>query len=391
MEENNTTFAYSGEYDGKNVKNTKKSSKGFWIATALLLVAVIALSVAVPCVLESKGIVDFDDFLPHWQSVGPEKETEAPTQPPSQENNILPVGPSAEEQPDTGKLTITQIAEKVNPSVVDITCTTSTGTSTAVGMIYTADGYIVTCAHVIDNAVSAQVILYPSGDTYDATIVGFDTYTEIGVLKIEATGLTPVTFADPASVKVGQKVVAIGSPCGLELTHSVSEGIVSGLRDDLKFESLGLILNVIQHSASINFGNSGGPLLNEYGQVIGMNSIKASSDTYDNIGFAVRVESIIDMADKLITNGSAGRPVIGIKGATDTAVGGIYVAQVIPGYGAEAAGIQVGDIITKLNGERVDSIEKFILLLGGYSEADEIELMILRDVESLTVKVKLMK
>ncbi len=387
------TVAYSGGRpdDGyteklrQAEKKQRSASRGFWITVGVLLLVIALMLGTVTVILSLRG----DSVFPTEPAT--EDRINPPTQPPTDDPDATE--PTDEPSrpvivPAQKEMSVAEIAEKLNPSVVDITVTTGTSMGSGVGMVYSSDGYILTCAHVINGAVSVKVTLY-SGEEYDAEIVGYDTFSEVGIVKIDANGLTAVKFGDSSALRLGDTVVAIGSPYSQNLTHTVTAGNVSGIRDGLSFDDLGLTLDVIQHTAPINPGNSGGPLINAYGEVVGMNSIKISSEEYENIGFAIRVDRIRDIITQIIENGSVIRPAIGIKGSTSTRPAGVYVAEIISGQGAEAAGIRVGDIITKIDGRRVSSVDEFINVLSKYDFGAEVELSVLRDVESLTFTVKL--
>ena len=291
------------------------------------------------------------------------------------------------------RLDIPGVYAKVCPSVVVIVTKSDEGGSLATGVVFTEDGYIVTCAHVVDDANSVSVYLYGDSKTaYPAEVIGFDTFTDIGVIKVDLTGLTPAEFGESHKLIPGEQVVAIGTPYERELAYTVTEGIVSARRDNYNIQDLSLTLDLIQHTATINPGNSGGPLVNMYGQVVGINSVKIMSGdyaTYEDIGFAVQVETALPIVEQIINRGKVARPQIGIKGATDTTLGGVYVAEIMKGGAAEKADIQVGDIITKLNGERVKSIEELVSKLGKLNVGDEVEITLLRDVDVVVTKLVL--
>ena len=236
-----------------------------------------------------------------------------------------------------------------------------------------------------------SVYLYGDDKTaYDAEVIGFDTYTDIGVIKVNLKGLPAAEFGESHKLVPGEQVVAIGTPYERNLAYTVTAGYVSSRRDSYKLDDLNLTLDLIQHSATINPGNSGGPLLNMYGQVVGINSVKIMTgnfETYEDIGFAVQIEAALPVVEQIINEGKVQRPQIGIKGATETTIGGIYVSEILEGGGAANADVQVGDIITKLNGERVRSIDELISKLGKFKAGDEVEITILRDVDVVVTKI----
>lgn len=345
---------------------TKKSGNGFWVAATAILLAL--------CIVSSS--VTFFALNSNTNKV------------------YIPVTGTPEYTPLTAyttddMLTIPQIYEKVEKSVVDIIVKTSSSSGFATGVIFTTDGFIITNAHVVEGATAVSVRLY-DGTEYVAELIGYDSYTEVAVLKIDATDLVPAEFGESSKLVVGEQVVAIGTPYSLSLTHTTSDGIVSAIRDDYTFTEMGLTLDIIQHTASINRGNSGGPLLNMYGQVIGINTIKIASD-YENIGFAIQIESILPVVEQLIVNGKVERPQIGISGYTDPSIGGVVVAEIVEGGGAANSDLKVGDLITKIDGVRVKTIEELITLLGGYNVGDTVTLSVLRDVEVYDIEIVLQK
>ncbi len=294
---------------------------------------------------------------------------------------------------ENDKLDIPSLVEKVNPTVVDIVTSSSEGGSLGTGIIFSEDGYIVTCAHVIDDATEVYVYLYQDDTEYEAEIIGYDTYSDIGVIKIDKTGLTAAEFGQSHNLVPGEQVVAIGTPYSRDLSHTITEGIVSSRRDNYSISDLNVTLDLIQHTATINPGNSGGPLFNMYGQVVGINSVKIMAGgytTYEDIGFAIQSESALPIINQLISSGKVRRPQMGIKGMTDSTLGGVYVGEVIEDSAAEEAGLKVGDLITKVNGERVLSIDELISMLGKFNFGDEIEVTILRgvDVYKLTLTLQ---
>ena len=305
------------------------------------------------------------------------------------------------------------VAEKVLPSVVGITVNyqissifggSSTADATGSGIILTEDGYIVTNNHVISSessysyfaiqeATGIKVNIYGDDQSYDATVVGTDSITDLAVLKIEKDGLTPATFGDSNDVKVGEFVMAIGNPLGM--TYSVTSGIVSAINREV--ESDGVTYTAIQTDAAINSGNSGGALVNANGEVIGINTLKLSGTGIEGVGFAIPISSTTSIVNQLIEFKTVKRPYIGISGsAVDTAVAekynvpvGVYVEKVEKDSPAEKAGIEKGDIITKLEGKDVKSINELNKVKYTYNIGDTVTLTIVRDNEEKEIKVTL--
>ena len=259
----------------------------------------------------------------------------------------------------TGTLTIPEIAEKTKNSVVGISTETMYGTSTGTGIIYSADGTIITNAHVISGGRKITVTL-ADGTTYDAVITGSDTKSDLAVIRIKATGLLPATFGNSNNLVVGETAVAIGNPLGLEFAGSVTAGVISALNREVDVD--GRYMTLVQTDAAINPGNSGGPLLNNKGEVVGINSVKVSTEDTEGLGFAIPISNALPIIQELIANGQVtGRPSIGISGEELSAQAASYynvpqgflVRTVTSGSGAEAGGLQAGDIIIAFNGVTV--------------------------------------
>lgn len=292
----------------------------------------------------------------------------------------------------TDLLTVAGVAEKVLPSVVMITAEINsgytTGTSMGSGFFITTDGVIVTNHHVVENAVSVLVTTN-DGTEYPAEILGTDSTTDIAVLKVDGSDFPAAELGDSSQTKVGDQVVAIGTPYDASLQNTVTAGYISAVRDDYRFSSLSRVLSVFQHDAAINSGNSGGPLCNMYGQVIGINSVKVSSTEYENIGFAIQISSVSDIITELINNGSVDRPMIGITAQTDNTIGGALVVAVTANSPADQGGVKVGDIITKVDNQRVTSTEELINYFSQKSVGDTVELTVLRDAENQVLSMTL--
>lgn len=287
------------------------------------------------------------------------------------------------------EMTIGQIAENCSPSVVGIVTQVVTnfnqmGEGAGSGIIMSEDGYIVTNAHVIDDAQSISVLLQ-DGSTHNAVVVGKDSDSDISVLKIKAEGLKPAAFADSTTVKVGDPVVAIGNPYGMELFGTVTNGIISAVGREITVDENTFIL--LQTNADINHGNSGGPLFNMYGQVIGINSLKLSDTYADGLGFAIPTAVFKPIVDELIQYGYiAGKPAIGIEGQIISEeysyYYGVPTGFMISNFRASEpvkAGLQKGDIITKFAGEEFASMAELNKIKDKYSAGDAVELTVYRD------------
>ena len=299
-------------------------------------------------------------------------------------------------------------AANVN-SVVSINVTGTSGTnwfgqpvqtaSAGSGFILTSDGYIVTNYHVVGDAQTIQVTLY-SGDTYDAQYVGGDEDYDIAVIKIEATGLQAVTLGNSEELNVGDHVLAIGNPLG-ELTFSMSGGMVSSVNRTINVD--GTPFNMIQTDTSINPGNSGGPLLNSYGEVVGIVSAKYSStgsngETAEGLGFAIPINDVSSMIQDIMTNGYVtDRAYLGATIGTLNAsmaqqyrydiTEGAFVYSVEDGGPADQAGLQLGDVITAIDDTEITSLDDLTAARKSYTAGDTCTLTVYRQGETITLQL----
>ena len=296
-------------------------------------------------------------------------------------------------------------ASTVN-SVVSINCSAVStnifgqkvqSASSGSGFVITQDGYIVTNQHVVSGASSVNVTLY-NGDTYPATVVGGDSDYDVAVLKIEANGLQAVTLGKSADVNVGDTVMAIGNPLG-ELTFSMSQGIVSCCDRAINVD--GTPFNMIQVDASINPGNSGGPLMNLYGEVVGIVSAKYSSysdTTVEGIGFAIPISDVQTIITDIMENGQVtDKAYMAIKAGSMTeqmaaqynidVTQGVFVYAVEKGGAGEKAGLQLGDVITKLNDTDITSMSDLSMAKKGFKAGDTVTLTVWRGGQEITLSL----
>ena len=308
---------------------------------------------------------------------------------------------------DGTSMTMQQIAAVASPSVVAITTEQMSSSQTwfggyyvqsgaGSGIIISQDGYILTCAHVVSGATSVKVQLNGSDQSYDATVVGVDSTSDIAVLKIDATGLTPAVIGDSDKLAVGETTVAVGNPLGT-LSNTVTQGIVSALNRQVTVEDNDMTL--IQTDTSISPGNSGGGLFNANGELIGVVNAKSSYSEAEGIGFAIPINTAMDIAQQLIENGAVARPVLGVSildiqdSSTAQQYGvsalGVYVADVTKGGGAEAAGVQRGDRIIAIDDTAVSSTSTVKSYLADKQVGDTVTLQVERDGKVLTLNVTL--
>ena len=273
----------------------------------------------------------------------------------------------------------------------------TTGAAAGSGFIFTDDGYILTNYHVVEGATSITVSTY-DGTSYDAELIGYDSSNDVAVLKIDATGLTPVVIGDSDNLNVGDSVVAIGNPLG-ELTFSQTAGIVSALNRDVTMSS-GSTQELIQTDCAINSGNSGGALFNMHGEVIGITNAKysssssSSSASIDNIGFAIPINQVYDIVKSIIENGYIEKPYIGVSVmtvGTDTQKYGLpagaSVQDITKDSPAEKAGLQTNDIITKVNDTDITSSNDLVKVVRAAAPGDELTLTVYRQGETITVTI----
>ncbi len=296
-------------------------------------------------------------------------------------------------------------ASTVN-STVSINCSsqstnifgqTTQSASSGSGFIISEDGYIVTNYHVINGASSVKVTLY-NGDTYDATVIGGDSDYDVAVLKINASGLQPVTLGESADVNVGDTVLAIGNPLG-ELTFSMSQGIVSSCDRAINVD--GTPFNMIQVDCSINPGNSGGPLVNLYGEVVGIVSAKYStysSTTVEGLGFAIPISDVRSIITDIMENGAVtDKAYMAITAGTMNeqmaaqfnidVTEGVFVYSVVEGGAGDKAGLRLGDVITKMNDKTLTSRQDLSAAMKGYRAGDTVTLTVYRGGQYIEVEL----
>lgn len=280
------------------------------------------------------------------------------------------------------------------PSTVGITTSITTNfwgfqtTSAASGsgFIISDDGYILTNHHVIENSNSITVTMY-DGSAYEAALVGYDASNDIAVLKIEATGLTPVVLGDSDTMNVGDHVVAIGNPLG-ELTFSLTSGLISA-KDRQITMSGGATMNLIQTDTAINSGNSGGALFNMYGEVVGVTNAKYSSSSsgasIDNIAFAIPINTIRPIVESIIENGYVSKPYIGVTVSNVSSEAQLYglpqgaaIQSVMEDGPAQKAGLEVGDIITSANGTEITGSSDFVSFVRKMAVGETLEVEVYR-------------
>ena len=322
-------------------------------------------------------------------SFTPETNATAPQNTTSDSSvNLVPSPPSAENIPQTGGLSLQAIYEQAIPSVVSISCTLKNGTSSGTGVVLTQNGYLLTNNHVIDGAVSITAG-FTDGRELPATVVGKDVISDLAVLQVSATDLIPAIFGDSSVLRVGDAVVAIGDPLGSALRGTMTDGIVSAINRNI--ETDGRTMTLIQTNAALNAGNSGGPLLNCYGQVIGINTMKigdyTNGSSVEGLGFAIPSVTVKEIVDQLLDVGYvAGRPTLKMEfqelslhyQILYNLPKGLYISQVDADSSAKALGIVPGDVLISFNGTPVSRIDALQSLLYAHQAGEQVEIVIYR-------------
>ena len=361
------------------------------------------------------------------------------TPPETVQTSATPLG-NASKELDSG-LTTAEVIEKMTPSVVFITSETEgMGGSTGTGIVFTSDGYIVTNAHVVNFEQTVRTnsnndhygyndpfssffenfygfgsgnyetvvveaeevtVTLSDGNEYKAKIVGSDANTDLAVLKIDANGLTPADIGDSSALVMGDTAITLGYPLGLGLC--ASDGIIAGLDKEMSVEvaNSSVTMKLIQTDAAINSGNSGGPLINSHGQVVGITSSKLMGSSIDGVGFAIPITEALPLINELMTTGEIKNtiPKIGITGSEITAAvkryyslpvdSGVLVSAVEPGSCAEAAGIAEGDVIVAADGEEVTNMDTLIALKNKHKAGETMVLTLARSDGNIDVELVL--
>lgn len=385
-------------------KKPKRRRRTFWrvsAALALVLILILGTSLAFsgsePKNYSTEGSMP-DDWKDFFQNYFEEVQTGTVN------TNI----PRAETQPDfkleleepgQEELSLQQLYDSCADTIVAITGSIEgeSGYYWGTGVIVSSDGLIVTNAHIIDGCDSAQVTLY-NDESYEAKLVGVDGISDLALLKIEAEGLSAAVFGDTSGIAVGDEVAAIGNPLGEDFRSTLTNGIISAIDRGLNYN--GRTMSLLQTNTAINQGNSGGALFNMYGQVVGITNMKMMSyySSIEGIGFAIPSTTVKTVVDSLAAYGEVrGRPSIGITvGAIPEDVHsyydipqGLYISGVQKGSDAEAKGVQVGDILTAVNGQPVSTTDQVAEIKDALSVGDTLHLSLWRDGENLEVDIKL--
>ena len=394
-----------GAYETGRTRPPKKRG----CLTPFLLMAVIALSGLVSALsflnvrlfaqLESANarnektvsiIRDMEDqeMAAYTESIQEETEAFAESAAGQTILDLVPSETSVDTFTQNQGLSLQEIYARNINSVVSITSNTGYTTSTGTGVIFSDHGYIVTNYHVIEGAQKVTVLLTDERQ-FDATLIGVDAASDLAVLRVDGTNLDAAEFGDSTSIRVGDSVAAIGDPLGSEFRGTLTNGIVSAINRDVSVG--GRTMTLIQTNAAINSGNSGGPLINCYGQVIGINTLKigdnASSAGVEGLGFAIPSATVKEVVDQLISQGYvSGRPTLGISGEGVSLFyqhyyrmpAGLYIGEIAPDSDAAAQGLVIGDILLSVNDTRITSMEELESVLFNLSPGDTVTTIIYR-------------
>lgn len=374
--------------------HTNKSRRPMRNSTAIAIVSAIGIST----VLLSGGAAYAGTRMAQHQM------TETPTLIEQAPNNNANTRPSS--NINITAMDVSDVVAKLRPSVVEIaTESVSSGNSifgqyisqgAGSGVIYSADGYIITNNHVIDGASSITVKTM-DGTEYPATLIGTDPQTDIAVIKVDATNLTPAAIGDSDAIQVGEATIAIGNPLG-SLGGTVTTGIISAVGREITINNETMTL--LQTDAAINPGNSGGGLFDVSGNLIGIVNAKNASSEIEGLGFAIPISDVTNVIQELIENGRVtSRPVLNVTlqqvsdaayfGQSSDLEPGVYIVQVVEGGTADRSGLKVGDRILSFDGQEITQSNEVKQILKKHAIGDQVEMVIERDGKQQTVVVDL--
>ena len=417
---NQPDYTYDHPWDdgvyGNGITEPPKNRNGL-LALLLILVIFLCGIIALLGILNVKLFAQLsqeqqkDISLAIMDETDPTPDTTTPmvTEPPatiaaeaapSDSSIALHTSPqSVENIPQEGGLSLQEIYAKNIPSVVSITVSSRSSRSTGTGVVLTQDGYIATNAHVVSGGTQITVQL-TDDRVFQAELIGTDEVTDLAVLRIEAMELTPAEFGDSTSLRVGDAVCAIGDPLGVEFRGTYTNGIVSAINRDMDVD--GRTMTLIQTNAALNSGNSGGPLINCYGQVIGINTMKIGTFTdkagVEGLGFAIPSATVKEIVDQLILQGYvSGRPTLGLTGETLSTFdqyyyrfpAGMLITHVEQGSYAHYYGIEPGDILMAINDTAITSMDEMNALLWNHAVGDVVTVYIYRDGRQASVELTL--
>ena len=369
----------------------RKKRKGLWIFMGCLCVALVLAVAAFVLSRAQNRAHDRDRFEEYYGEIFEElepKEVTIPTWPTGRGVELTVLREHGE------PLTAQEIYRLVNPSVVQVMVEVGNKMSLGTGVIFTEDGYILTNYHVVEGGSDCYIAL-DTGKSYQASYVAGDPVSDLAVLKVDGRGLPAAEFGESDLLTVGDKVYAIGNPLGYELWGTMTDGIVSAVDRDVQVD--GRTMTLIQTNAALNSGNSGGPLINEYGQVVGLNVIKMSSSYFsiEGLGFAIPSATMDRVVDDLLTTGEPQpQPVLGLSVRLEATQlsdrsQGLEVVEITPGGAADRAGVQVGDYVLSAAGHPLETSEDLLWVRRQKRLGDELDMTLWRDGEIVEVTLSL--
>ena len=368
----------------------RRSRKGLWIFLLVFSLIIAAAAVAWFWNREHGAPKDPFEYVPGEPMRKKAEEITIPTYPYGQ-------GVTLHVEKEHGEaLSAQEIYRRVNPAVVTVMAhENEEWASVGTGVVFTEDGYILTNHHILEGTVDCTIYL-DNEHGYAAKYVAGDANSDLAVLKVELTGMTAAEFGDSEAMVVGDKVYAIGNPLGYELRGTMTDGIVSAINRDVEVD--GRTMNLIQTNAALNTGNSGGPLINEYGQVVGINTIKMVSiysDNVEGLGFAIPSGTIRRLVNDLLTHGEIlPEPLLGVSvwevgDAVGDGLWGVEVVEIVPGSPAEDAGVQLGDFILEAGGLDITASRDLLRARQQYHVGDEMPMTVWRGGELLELTLVL--
>ena len=369
----------------------RKKRKGLWIFMGCLCVALVLAVAAFVLSRAQNRAHDRDRFEEYYGEIFEElepKEVTIPTWPTGRGVELTVLREHGE------PLTAQEIYRLVNPSVVQVMVEVGNKMSLGTGVIFTEDGYILTNYHVVEGGSDCYIAL-DTGKSYQASYVAGDPVSDLAVLKVDGRGLPAAEFGESDLLTVGDKVYAIGNPLGYELWGTMTDGIVSAVDRDVQVD--GRTMTLIQTNAALNSGNSGGPLINEYGQVVGLNVIKMSSSYFsiEGLGFAIPSATMDRVVDDLLATGEPQpQPVLGLSVRLEATQlsdrsQGLEVVEITPGGAADRAGVQVGDYVRSAAGHPLETSEDLLWVRRQKRLGDELDMTLWRDGEIVEVTLSL--
>ena len=369
----------------------RKKRKGLWIFMGCLCVALVLAVAAFVLSRAQNRAHDRDRFEEYYGEIFEElepKEVTIPTWPTGRGVELTVLREHGE------PLTAQEIYRLVNPSVVQVMVEVGNKMSLGTGVIFTEDGYILTNYHVVEGGSDCYIAL-DTGKSYQASYVAGDPVSDLAVLKVDGRGLPAAEFGESDLLTVGDKVYAIGNPLGYELWGTMTDGIVSAVDRDVQVD--GRTMTLIQTNAALNSGNSGGPLINEYGQVVGLNVIKMSSSYFsiEGLGFAIPSATMDRVVDDLLASGETQlQPVLGLSVLLEATQlsdrsQGLEVVEITPGGAADRAGVQVGDYVLSAAGHPLETSEDLLWVRRQKRLGDELDMTLWRDGEIVEVTLSL--